>query len=89
MNRDHGIDYIRIFLTFLVIFHHTAIVYGRPIDTTRHSLVDLLFLIAIGVASFLVRIFIPVGKHFMWLQLGYFVPYLFLFIFAVHSYKLF
>jgi len=28
MKRDLGIDYIRILLTFLVVFHHVAIVYG-------------------------------------------------------------
>ena len=34
----------------------------------------------VGVVSFLVRLFIPTGQNVLWLQLGYFPPYILLFV---------
>lgn len=56
------------------------------------SLLDLpspvtigLSLILVGSFAFLVRLFIPIGETVLWLQLGYFPLYIFLFYFGVIS----
>jgi len=38
--------------------------------------------VAVGLASFLIRLAVPTGKLILWLQLGYFPPYVLLFVFG-------
>ncbi len=40
----------------------------------------ILSAILLGICSFFLRLFIPVGEDFLWMQLGYFPCYIFLFI---------
>lgn len=44
--------------------------------------------LALGVLSFVIRLYIPVGQSVLWLQLGYFPCYVFLFTVGCASYKL-
>jgi len=47
----------------------------------------LAILLAIGAISFCIRLWVPVGKNVLWMQLGYFAPYIFLYAVGFLSFE--
>lgn len=47
----------------------------------------LLTLVCLGLVSFAIRLIIPVGENWLWMQWGYFAPYIWLFAVGVLSYN--
>ncbi|HZV17444.1 MAG TPA: acyltransferase [Sphingobium sp.] len=53
---------------------------ARSVDALPSHLKLALVAVGLGMLSFLVRLAFPVGKEVLWLQLGYFPCYIFLFV---------
>ena len=82
------------FAEALLIFAVVYLLVNKFVDVTRWSparlpgfISLLLIALGLGIISFIVRLKIPVGHEVLWLQLGFFPCYVFLFFAGCAAYK--
>ena len=86
--REHDVEPGPLWFAWALLLFALAYVSWRRLTGIRPGKVSrlpspvtlLLAAIVVGAASFLVRLAVPVGHNVLWLQLGYFPPYILLFI---------